>query len=252
MISQMGSYVAGNTMLHRLHPLSKLFVLVLVSVAAFLFKQWYVAVALVAALALLYAHREIGPRRLLAVLKPLPLFVALIVLANVFLVHHSGPWERAAQAGLVQAIRVVAVILGANLFLAVTDPIDLSDAALGAAQPLKRFGRGTGEFSLMVMIVFSFIPLMAEEARRLQVAQAARCGFPRRGVPAVTAAAALLTPLVIGIFRRAEEIDDSLRVRCYRIDAPRSPLPKARPQGLDLLVCGLTAILFLTGLYAQF
>lgn len=252
MISGLRCYTSGSTMLHRLHPLSKLFVLMLVCVAAFLFEQWYVASALAAFIALLHAPREIGMKRLLAVLKPLPFFVVLIVLANIFLVSRPGPWTRSAGTGLVQAVRVVLVIVGAHLYLAVTDPVDLSDSVLRMLRPFRRFGLRTGELSLMVMIAFSFIPLMAEEAKRLQIAQAVRCGFPRRGLSTVRAAAFLLTPLVIGVFRRTDEIDSSLRVRCYRIDAPRSSLPSSRAGMLDYLVCAASAALFLTGLYAQF
>jgi energy-coupling factor transport system permease protein len=252
MISGLRCYTSGSTMIHGLHPLSKLFVLMLVCVAAFLFEPWYVASALAVAIALLHAPREIGMKRLLSVLRPLPLFVALIVLANIFLIPRLGPWWRNAETGLLQAVRVVTVIMGANLYLAVTDPIDLSDAVLRMVRPFRRFGLRTGELSLMVMIVFSFIPLMTEEARRLQIAQAVRCGFPRRGVNAVKTAVYLLTPLVIGVFRRTDEIDASLRVRCYRIDAPRSSLPNSRAGMLDYLVCAASVMIFLAGVYAQF
>ena len=57
---------------------------------------------------------------------------------------------------------------------------------------MRRFGLRVGEMSLMTMITFSFIPLMADEVRRLQLAQAARCGFPKRGPAAIRAAAPLL------------------------------------------------------------
>jgi energy-coupling factor transporter transmembrane protein EcfT len=61
----------------------------------------------------------------------------------------------------------------------------------------------------------------------------------------------LLAPLVLGVFRRAEEIDLSLRARCYRLDAPRSALPSARAGRFDYVVCAVSALLFVAGLYAQ-
>jgi|WetSurMetagenome_2_1015567.scaffolds.fasta_scaffold150430_2 energy-coupling factor transport system permease protein len=250
-MSRMIRYEAGDTFLHRLHPLAKLLVATLVSIAAFLFASWLAVAALAAFLALCHAPRSIGFARLRAVLASLPLFVALIVLANIFLVRGEAVWWRNAGAGLAQSLRIAVVLAAANLFLAVTDPVDLSEAAVGALAPLRRAGVRVGEISLMTMIAFSFVPLMADEVGRLELAQAARCGFPKRGPAAIRAAVPLLVPLVIGVFRRADEIDTALRVRCYRMDAPRSPFRSAAWRMADGIVCAAGLILFLAGLYAH-
>jgi len=249
---RMAQFTAGDTFLHRLHPLAKLLVVALVCVAAFLFPSWIVPAALAVFLVLLHAPRSIGFGRLLAVLKPLPLFIAVIVLANVFLVHREAVWWRNAEAGLVQSLRVVVIVVAANLFLVVTDAIDLSDAVLRLLGPLERAGLRVGELSLMTMITFSFIPLMTDEARRLELAQAVRCGFPRRGVGVIRSAVPLLVPLVVGLFRRSDEIDLALQARCYRIGAPRSRLARGVWRRADSLACAAGVIVFLAGVYAQF
>ena len=251
MSARMIQYTAGDTFLHRLHPLSKLLVATLVSIASFLFASWIAPAALAVFLALLHAPKPIGPARLRAVFASLPFFVALIVLANVFLVRGEALWWRNAGAGLVQSLRIVVLIAAANLFLAVTDPIDLSDAVLRVLAPLRRIGLRVGEISLMTMIAFSFIPLMADEVRRLQLAQAARCGFPKRGPTAIRAAVPLLAPLIIGVFRRADEIDTALHVRCYRMDAPRSSSRGVGWGRADSIVCAAGFIVFFAGLYAH-
>jgi energy-coupling factor transport system permease protein len=97
----------------------------------------------------------------------------------------------------------------------------------------------------------SFIPLMADEARRLEIAQAVRCGFPKRGPAAVRAVLPLMAPLVIGLFRRADEIDLALQARGYRLDAPRTARRLARPGAADWLVGGASVLLFAAGLYAH-
>jgi energy-coupling factor transport system permease protein len=247
----MVQYRPGDTFLHRLHPLSKLFVAVLVSIAAFLFASWIAPAALAACIVILHAPNPIGFARLRAVLASMPLFVALIVLANVFLVRGGAVWWRNAETGLVQSLRIAVLIAAANLFLAVTDPIDLSDAVTRLLAPLRRVGLRVGEISLMTMIAFSFIPLMADEVKRLQLAQAARCGFPKRGPAAIRAAVPLLSPLVIGVFRRADEIDTALHVRCYRMDAPRSSCRGASWRKADSAVCAAGLAVFIAGFYAH-
>ena len=125
-------YASGDTLLHRLHPLSKLYVLVVVTVSAFLFGGWYVPAALISMLILLHLNRDIGLRRFGRFVRPLPVFLVLIVLANVFLVDNPGGMHEGIARGLLQGLRVVIVLVAAGLFLAVTDPVDLSDAALQA------------------------------------------------------------------------------------------------------------------------
>jgi len=252
MAAHMARYTSGDTFLHRLHPLTKLLAAVLVCVAAFLFPPLIVPATLAVFLVLLHAPGSIGFGRLLATVKPLPLFIAIIVLANIFLVHREESWWESAGFGLAQSLRVVVIIVAANLFLAVTDAIDLADSVLIMLAPLRRVGLRVGELSLMTMIAFSFIPLMADEARRLQLAQAVRCGFPRRGLGTVRGVIPLVAPLVIGLFRRADEIDIALQARCYRVEAPRSSLRCAGFEMADYLVCVTGVLVFLAGLYAQF
>ena len=241
-----------ETILERLHPLVKVFAAALICCAAFLFGPWYVPAACAAAAALLQCSRGAGFARLAAVLRTLPLFVVLIVLANVFLAQHPGPWRHGAAAGLVQSLRVVAAILVADLALAVTDPVDLADALARTLRPLERLGVRAGELSLMVMLVASFAPLMVAEARRLELAQAVRCGFPRRGPAALRSAAMLLAPLVAGVMRRADEIDLALRARAFRIGAPRSALRSPRLSAADCAVIAGSLCILLAGVYAQF
>jgi len=251
MAAQIASLASGDAFLRRLHPVTKLLATVLICVAAFLFRSWVVPAALAGFLISLHAPHSIGFRRLGSVLKPMPLFVAIIVLANMFLAHREGsPWENAG-AGLVQSLRVVVSVVAANLFLAATEPVDLADAVMRFLAPLKRLGLPSGELSLMTMITFSFIPLMTDEARRLHLAQAVRCGFPRSVPGMVRGGAVLVTPLVIGLFRRAEEIDLALQARCYRLDGPRSSLGSPGLRAVDYAVSAGFITIFCIGLYAH-
>jgi energy-coupling factor transporter transmembrane protein EcfT len=210
MAEKIASRTSGVAFLRGLHPVTKLFVTVLICVAAFLFRSWIVPAALAAFLVSLHAPRSVGFRRLGAVLKPMPLFVAIIVLANVFLAHRGGsPWENAAA------------------------------------------GLRVGELSLMTMITFSFIPLMMDEARRLHLALAVRCGFPKGALGMVRGGVLLVVPLVIGLFRRAEEIDLALQARCYRLDEPRSSLGSQGPRAVDYAVSAGFILAFGIGLYAH-
>ncbi len=235
----------------RFHPLVHVLVTALACVSAFVFRPWYAPAAIAATAAFLLA-RIAGPARLGAALRALPLFAAVIVLANAFLVPQAGPWRQGALFGLVQSLRVAALLLACNLFLALVDPIDFSDAVVRFLRPLERVGIRSGALALTVMLVMSFAPLIVEEARRLELARAVRCGFPKRGPSAVRAAVPLLAPLIIGVLRRADEVDLALRARGFRLDGRRSTLREERPGAADYGIAAASCIAFCVGLYAQF
>jgi len=245
-------YVEGDGLLHRLSPLSKLLILVLVCVALFIFEWWQATVGLVAFLVLFYVPGPLGARRLRDVLKTLPIFIAIIILARTFLVDRALPLEKRVLAGALQALRVSGLVIAVHLFLSVTDPVSLSDAVTGLLRPLRRVGVRVGELSLMVMIIFSFMPFMVAEVKRLQVAQAVRCGFPKRGWSAIRATAPLVVPLVVGVLRRADELELALTARCYRLDAPRTARARVGMGGVDYALCAVGIVLFVAGMYVRF
>ena len=237
--------------LRGLHPLVKLLAAVVLCVSAFTFRPWQVPAALALGTALLYLLPGVGPRRLAAVARPMPFFVLIIVLANLFLVPHEGGARGGVALGLIRSARVLALVFTTGLFLATTDPVDLSDAFFRALAPLRRIGVRVGEFALLTMLVQSFAPLMIDEARRLELARASRCGFPRRGIGALRGAVPLLAPLFVGVLRRADEVDLALRARAFRLDEPRTSLRSARLSAIDWAVAALFCAAFIAGVYAQ-
>jgi energy-coupling factor transporter transmembrane protein EcfT len=243
-------YVERDSALHALGPLSKLLVLLIVSASVFVFEQWYVTAAIAVLVVVLYPVGGLEPRRLLSVLKPLPVFIVLVVLAHVLLIDRlSHPWASSAR-GLLQGLKIAVLLASANLFLTVTDPVDLSDSVLRAMRPVLG-GRRAGELSLMVMIVFSFLPLIARETERLSLVHAVRCGFQRGLLGKLRGVIPLLAPLVIGVFRRAEEMELSLAARCYNIERPRYVHSRPGVRSADLAVMIVSILLFALGIYAK-
>lgn len=242
-------YVGGDTILHRLHPLSKLLVLSLAILSLFAFYQWYVAAALCALVIALHLPRGIGLGRAVRVAKSLLPFVLIVLLLHIFLIGRSSPLEVRVLSGFLQGLRITTILVAAGLFLAVTDPIDLADAVMHLLRPLRRLRLRVADLAIVVMIVFSFLPLLATEASRLRTAHGVRCGFRSRGLLRVRWITPLLAPLVLSLFRRAEELELSMTARCFSfggyIELRETPVVGR----LDLAVCVLGVLLFLAGLY---
>jgi energy-coupling factor transport system permease protein len=245
-------YGEGNTVLHRMHPLAKLFVFLVLCCSIFIFEGWVFGAGITVVIFALYLVPERGILRLWSVLRIMPLFSLLIVLANLFLLRSGLSVQQRIMRGLLQSVRVVDILAATSLFLAVTDPIDLSDSAINALKPLRRLGVRIGELSLMVMVIFSFIPQLFDEARRLRLAQSIRSG-PARGVSGFFRnVVPLLAPLVIGVFRRADEMELALRARFFSLARPRTPVHMRKVGWFDVAVCMLAIALFVVGVYAKF
>ena len=154
------------------------------------------------------------------------------------------------KAGLVQSVRIFDLLAATGLFLAVTDPADLSGALIDLLHPLDRGGRRLGAASLMLMVVFSFLPLVAEEAERLRTAVGTRCGFGGGPLGRARNAVALVAALIVGILRRAEELETSLTARRYTLERACHPSGTG-PGAWDIAILCISIIIFAAGLYAQ-
>jgi len=243
-------YIPGDGCLHRRHPLVKLAILVLIYAALFLYEGWMVPAGMGVALLAAHACVRGGPGRYLEVVKRFIIFFLFIIAAHIFLIRGAGTVSSRILSGLVQGVRVFDLLVATSLFLAVTDPVDLSDSFIDLIRPLDRKGRRLATASLMVMVVFSFLPFVAGEADRLRTAVGTRCGFGGSLRLRSQNAVALVAALVVGVMRRAEELEVSLTARRYALEhVCRGTGTKPGLWDVALLVISL--FLFAAGLYAQ-
>lgn len=242
----------GDSFLHRLVPLTKAFLLALLVVSIFLFGHWIFTCSAALALVLVHLASGLGFGRLKRILRPLPVFVLLIAAAHVLLVRETGSPLKDAVLGLHQGLRVIVLMTAMGIFIAVTDPLDLSDSILGLLRIFRLNGRKAGELALVVMIVFSFLPLVADEAGRIRNAQLVRCGRRRGRLAGARDVVPLVAPLVIGALRRSEELELSLAARCYTVEGGRRAGVCPGWRIGDCVLCAAAGIAFVIGLYAKF
>ncbi len=244
-------YVGGDSFIHLMNPAAKLLILFLVVLSVFMYGP-AVNAALAALIFLLYAAGGIGIKRYFSGLKLLPFFVVLIVAANVIFLRDGQSFLSHAAGGLLQGLKVLVLITSAGFFLAVTDPVDLSDSIVSVLKPLESIGLRREDISLFLMIVFSFLPHITEEAERIKTARLVRCGrgswlSGKRGgvVP-------FLAPLIASLLRRAGELELALRARQYGTGSGRILNQKQRMSAGDISVIIIAVLLFSAGLYAKY
>lgn len=201
--------------------------LLLVATAALFAARAPWALAMWAMLCLLVLRASgIGGKAVARALKPVALLFAFIVCANLVSCDGSADVAIAGSVGIstVGAARaataVARIIMLVCLALSVaesTTPTKLAHACTSLMRPLGHIGVPIEDVGLVLAMALRFIPVVSEEAGRIRLAQRARgVNFDEGSVlRRVRAWAAVFTPLVVGLFRRADRVAESMDARCY-------------------------------------
>lgn len=200
----------------------------------------------------------IGGKAVAHALKPVALLFAFIVCANLVSCDGSADVAIAGSVGIstVGAARaataVSRIIMLVCLALSVatsTTPTKLAHACTSLMRPLGHIGVPIEDVGIVLSMALRFIPVVSEEAGRIRLAQRARgVNFDEGSVlRRVRAWAAVLTPLVVGLFRRADRVAESMDARCYgqRSSGQHRRVP-LQPADKLVLLGGLVVMAVLT------
>ena len=126
-------------------------------------------------------------------------------------------------AGIAVAARLVLLVWAALLLMALSTPMELSEALRRLLSPLGRLGLPVRDFTTSLSIALRFMPFLSEELRAVRAAQASRgAAFEGGGIARrLRAYGGLMVPLFVGLFRRADRLAAAMEARCY--GAPGEP-----------------------------
>ncbi len=225
----LGNYIPGDSPLHRLDARLKMAAsLVLMGAGFALVSPGSVLLHTLAVLAL----ARLSGIPLWAFLRGLRVFLWLFLFTAVLHLLFTpgeallrlGPLavtrEGLAGGGLT-AWRLLAAIALSALLTHTTTPLEITRALEWFAEPfsplLRRIGLPVQDLSLMMMMALRFIPILAEEAQRVFLAQKARGADLAHGsLPSrARSLLALLLPLFAGVFRRADDLALALESRGF-------------------------------------
>lgn len=258
----LGQYYPGESPIHRLDPRTKLCGALALMAALIWVKALPLFFFMLAVVAVLVRVSGVPLHLPLNNLKTFRLILIITFAAHacftpgeaVIIAGYTVPgptWEGMFQ-GAVFSLRLVVIMLIAALLMLTTAPLDVSDGIERLLKPLERFGLPAHELAMMMVIALRFIPTLVEEADRLQKAQAARgadfTGNPIRRVRKMTA---LLVPLMLSAFRRAEELAVAMESRCYRGGAGRTQFRVMALGRNDFVAMAAVTVLLVLGAVAN-
>jgi energy-coupling factor transport system permease protein len=241
-MNQLFQYVPGNSVIHRLNPVTKLLMTIVICVAAFVTDHLGVLLALLAVDILIGVTAGIGSRTW-GILRGLLKIALFLFLLQVLLSRKGTPvfWIITDQ-GLLTAgkvvLRLIVVCLPLALVLAVTRINDLTNSLVQVLHVPYPYA-----FTLSTAI--RFIPQFLEEMNGIMEAQTARgVAFDQaKGLKKFSMILPLCAPLLISSVRKTDQTAVAAEVRGFRLRQRASGYKKYPFTGVDFAAAGFCALL---------
>ena len=238
-------YVPGDSLIHRLNPITKLLLTVAICAAAFVTDS-LIFLVLLLLIDLLIGFVAGVPKKTLSILKGLLKIAAFLFLLQALLTRRGQPvfWIVTDQ-GLLTAgkvvLRLMVVCMPLTLVLAVTRISDLANALVQVLHVPYKYA-----FTLTTTI--RFIPQFLEEMGDIMEAQTARgVEFDKaRGVKKLGMILPLCAPLLISSVRRADSTAVAAEARGFHLRTAQSGYkryPFRMIDGIAALLCVLLIVL---------
>lgn len=238
------NYIAGDSLLHRLDPRTKLSGVMLLSILVFQ-EESFMGMALFTTFFLLLAlGSKLSPGLLLRSVRPLALFILFIFCIQLFLTGGEGthplfsvsvihPTKEGLKLGSLLALRFSLLLLYTALLTATTLPSQITNGIERLLRPLPLKFLGVSSFDLASMMALSirFLPTFLENTNSIRAAQLSRgLDFRHSILKGITS---LTVPLIRKSLRSAEEVAVAMESRCYQGEY-RTSLYELKFQKLDL------------------
>ena len=217
-------------MLRRLHPLTKLVIFLVIAILLFFEKTASSLILTLSLVVFCAAKDRIEPARLLRNYRWM--IVAALIGAVTVLIQ-----KKPVSSALIPVARLWLLLIMSSVLNITTTPSEIAYAT-GMVIPSR-------DFTMMVSISLSFVPVLAEEASRISDAQKAR-GAKRTG-----AAIATVIPLFASAFRRASDLADAMTVRAYGKTARPGRLNTPRFTESDIVASVTAAVYVATVILAE-
>jgi len=221
-----GLPAAGPSACRSLDPRIKILAAVGLSVLVLQARGWEIGL-LSAVLVLAAVLANLRPSLVLWALRPIAFFAVVLFGLHLFFTEGTPLFPSSpvplpmTREGLLRGLFVswqfVGLVFGGAVLTLTTTPSDLVQGLEHLLGPLEKLRVPTREIALMVSMAMRFVPTILEEFDRIRTAQRARGADMGTGRldRRIKTAAALVIPLLLSAFRRADELAEAMEARGY-------------------------------------
>ena len=242
----LGQYLPGDSVVHRLDPRTKIFLMAVYIAIVFVVKSLVVFLLPVALLVAMFAFARVPASYFFSALKPMKWLLVFMFVINLFATQGSTVWiewrfirltQEAVEQAVYITLRLVLLVAGTSILTLTTSPIALTDGLEKLMSPLRKLHFPAHELAMMMTIALRFIPTLMEETGRIQKAQMARGADFESGniFERAKSMIPVLVPLFVSAFRRADELAMAMESRCYHGGEGRTRMRELHFRARDLV-----------------
>ena len=254
----LGQFLPGNSVVHRLDPRTKIFLMAVYIAIVFVVKSLLVFLIPIALLVAMFAFARVPASYFFSALRPMKWLLIFMFILNLFATPGNTillEWHfiRLTQEAIEQAVyitlRLILLVAGTSILTLTTSPIALTDGLEKLMSPLRKLRFPAHELAMMMTIALRFIPTLMEETDRIQKAQMARGADFESGniFQRAKSMIPVLVPLFVSAFRRADELAMAMESRCYHGGEGRTRMRELHFHARDL-VATLLLVVVLVGI----
>ncbi|WP_395430256.1 energy-coupling factor transporter transmembrane component T family protein [Fructilactobacillus sanfranciscensis] len=221
-----GQYIPGKSLIYRLNPRLKLIASVLLIIASFINHNLLGFIILLGICGVIIQVSQVG---WIFFIKGTQFFIYMIFLTSILQIlfsnggtiyWHYGIFTISSfglQIASLAFLRFLVAIVILTVYLMTTNPAKIAQTIQGICYPLKFVGVNLDDIGLVTAIALRFVPTLTEEVNNLRNAQKSRginfekCSIIKR----IKSNIAILVPLFMSVFRRAEQLAATMILRGY-------------------------------------
>ncbi|AGR41584.1 energy-coupling factor transporter transmembrane component T family protein [Spiroplasma taiwanense] len=254
-----GRYMPYNSIIHKMDPRLKLFMIIALIVVVFFpigFTGQILAGSLIFAM---FSISRLSFKMLIKLFIPITFIFIVLIIINVLMLKPNMEnmvdgqvagfgyvfnWkifyfsEKAAYSAIYMSIRIFLMITLTTILTGTTQPLELTLAIEDLLWPLKLIGIPVYIFSTIISIALRMIPTLIDEAGRIMKAQSSRGidfhnGKIKDKVKSLTS---LIIPLLVSAFQKAEDLAYAMDSRGYDPHAKRTRYRQVKFRFLDVII----------------
>lgn len=250
-----GQYYMAESFVHRMDARVKLVLCLLFMVGIFFVTSFAVFGAITMFLLVVIALSRVPVGSILKSVKGIFVLLLFTAVLNLFFTKRGTllwSWwileiyDEGIKFAAKMLLRLMLLVVGSNILTLTTTPVDLTHAIESLLSPLKVLRFPVRDLALIMSLTLSFIPGLIEETDRIIRAQKARGADFDTGniIKRAKAFIPILIPLLVGGFRRADELANAMNSRCYEGSDKRTQLNKMRLGWRDAVGAFVTVSVF--------
>ncbi len=250
-----GQYYMAESFVHRMDARVKLVLCLLFMVGIFFVTSFAVFGAITLFLLVVIALSRVPVGSILKSVKGIFVLLLFTAVLNLFFTKRGTllwSWwileiyDEGIKFAAKMLLRLMLLVVGSNILTLTTTPVDLTHAIESLLSPLKVLRFPVRDLALIMSLTLSFIPGLIEETDRIIRAQKARGADFDTGniIKRAKAFIPILIPLLVGGFRRADELANAMNSRCYEGSDKRTQLNKMHLGWRDAVGAFVTVSVF--------